>query len=131
MRALETLGVRRLVVATSYIDEVTNHLVKYLTDSGFEVAGATGLGFTTIAEMHGVDTPTLVELCERTYAQAPHSDAILLSCGGLFTLDAVPIVETNTGVPLVSSSPAGYWDVVRTAGMEARVEGEGRMLAGA
>lgn len=75
MRALETLGVRRLVVATSYIDEVTNHLVKYLTDSGFEVAGATGLGFTTIAEMHGVDTPTLVELCERTYAQAPDSDA--------------------------------------------------------
>ncbi len=129
VRALEALGARRLAVATSYIDEVTDRLVNYLTDCGFEVQGSVGLGLTGVAEMHALQTPALVELCERAYERAPNADAILLSCGGLYTLDTVPQVEASTGLPLVSSSPAGFWDVVRTAGLDPRVEGEGRMLA--
>ncbi len=129
LRALEDLGARRIVVATSYIDDVNERLVAFLKECGLEVEDAIGLGLTGVAEMHAVQTPTLVDLCERAYERAPNAEAILLSCGGLFTLDAVPQVEATTGVPVVSSSPAGFRDVVRAAGLDPRVQGEGRMLA--
>src|SRR5690625_4345497 len=61
VRALEALGARRLAVATSYIDEVTDRLVNYLTDCDFELQGWVGLGLTGVGELPALQTPALVE----------------------------------------------------------------------
>jgi arylmalonate decarboxylase len=38
-------------------------------------------------------------------------------------------LEATTGLPVVSSSPAGFWDLVRHAGLDPRAPGCGRLFA--
>ncbi len=108
---------------------MNDRLAAFLAEEGLVPAGCRSLGITGVDAMARVDTDTLVDLCVRAIEAAPDSDAILLSCGGLQTLDAIPEVERRLGVPVVSSSPAGFWDAVRLAGGGAKVApGYGRLL---
>ncbi|MDH6593210.1 arylmalonate decarboxylase [Variovorax sp. TBS-050B] len=126
--ALRHLGVRRVAVATAYIDEVNAQLRRYLEDSGFEPLALEGLAISDVQAVGRVPTQVLVDLCLRVFDAQPGADGILISCGGLVTLDAVREVEAQLGVPVVSSSPAGFWDLVRTAGLDARALGKGRLF---
>lgn len=125
---LRSLGVRRVAVATAYIDEVNLKLRRYLEDSGFEALALKGLAISDVQAVAGVPTAALVDLCAAVFEASPGADGILISCGGLVTLDAVREVEARFGVPVVSSSPAGFWDLVRCAGLDARSPGHGRLF---
>ena len=127
--ALRHLGVRRVAVATAYIDEVNQHLRKYLEQSDFEPLALEGLSISDVKAVGEVPTRVLVDLCLKVFEAQPGADGILISCGGLVTLDAVREVETRLQVPVVSSSPAGFWDLVGTAGLDPRVPGQGRLFA--
>ncbi len=116
VNGLRALGLRRVALATAYIDDVNERLAAFLAEEGIAAAGCRSLGITGVDAMARVDTDTLVDLCLRAAEAAPDCDGILLSCGGLLTLDAIPEVERRVGLPVVSSSPAGFWDAVRLAG---------------
>ena len=130
VRGLRVLGLGRIAVATAYIDEVNERLVAYLAASGIVATHVRGLAITGVREVAAVPTATLVALCEEVFAADPSADGVLISCGGLLTLEAIRIVEARLGVPVVSSSPAGFWDVVRVAGLDARSPGNGRLFEG-
>lgn len=125
---LRSLGVRRVAVATAYIDEVNVQLKRYLEDSDFEPLALQGLSISDVQAVGEVPTAVLVDLCATVFEASPGADGILISCGGLVTLDAVREVEARFGVPVVSSSPAGFWDLVRCAGLDARSPGHGRLF---
>ncbi|WP_295978490.1 aspartate/glutamate racemase family protein [uncultured Variovorax sp.] len=127
--ALRHLGVRRVAVATAYIDEVNVHLRKYLEQSGFEPLALEGLSISDVKAVGEVPTQVLVDLCVKVFDAQAGADGILISCGGLVTLDAVREVEARLQVPVVSSSPAGFWDLVGTAGLDPRSPGHGRLFA--
>ena len=131
VRALQRLGVKRVAVATSYIDELNEKLRAYLTHAGFTVTALEGLSITGVKEVGEVGTETLVALAKRVHAQDPSADGIFISCGGLLTLDAIRRLEDEVGVPATASSPAGFWDVVRLAGADPASPGFGRLFASA
>jgi arylmalonate decarboxylase len=117
---LQSLNIRRVAVATSYIDEVNLRLRQFLEAQGFEVVALQGLGIMGVEAMEEVRTETLVTLSEQALQSAGTApDGILISCGGLITLDAVKQLEARHGLPVVSSSPAGFFDLVRLAGLDA------------
>jgi arylmalonate decarboxylase len=126
---LRSLNVRRVAVATAYIDEVNVHLRRYLEQNDFEPLALEGLSISDVQEVGTVSTQVLVDLSRKVFEAQPGADGILISCGGLVTLDAVREVETLLKVPVVSSSPAGFWDLVRKAGLDARSPGHGRLFA--
>jgi arylmalonate decarboxylase len=128
VRGLRALGLARVAVATAYIDDVNERLARYLTASGIVATEVRGLAITGVREVGEVPTETLVALCESAFAAQPESDGILISCGGLLTLDAIRIVEARLGVAVVSSSPAGFWDLMRVAGLDSRAPGHGRLF---
>jgi arylmalonate decarboxylase len=125
---LRSLNIRRVAVATAYIDEVNVQLRRYLEQSDFETLALEGLSISDVQEVGAVPTQVLVDLSRRVFEAQPGADGILISCGGLVTLDAVREVEALLQVPVVSSSPAGFWDLVRTAGLDARAPGHGRLF---
>ena len=128
VRGLRALGLRRVAVATAYIEEVNERLSAYLAASDIVATHVRGLAITGVREVATVPTGTLVSLCEEVFAADPSADGILISCGGLLTLDAIRVVEARFGVPVVSSSPAGFWDLMRVAGHDARAPGNGRLF---
>ena len=118
--ALQTLGVQRVAVATSYIDELNARLVDYLGALGFEVTAIEGLGIEPVGGAAEVSTERLIALSQRVHAKAPGAQGIFMSCGGLLTLDAIAALEGRLGIPAIGSSPSGFWNVVRTAGQDPR-----------
>lgn len=127
--ALRELGVHRVAVATSYIDELNDRLMDYLTQAGFEVSAIRGLSLTGVREMQTVTPQTLLELSESVYRQDPSADGIFISCGGLLTLDVIGPLEAKLGLPATSSSTAGFWDVMKLAGQNPASPGNGRLFA--
>ena len=128
VRALQALGVERVAVATSYIDELNDRLVAYLTHAGFNVTAIEGMSITGVKEVGEVGTDALVALAKKVYAQDHSADGIFISCGGLLTLDAIRQLEQDLGLPATASSPAGFWDVVNLAGADASSPGFGRLF---
>ena len=127
--ALRQLGIRRVAVATSYIDALNDKLVAYLTHAGFTVTAIEGMAITGVEEVGQVSTQALVDLSKKVYARDESADGVFISCGGLLTLDAIQQLEADLGLPVTASSPAGFWDVVRLAGQDARAPGFGRLFS--
>src|SRR5437868_11665641 len=88
-----------------------------------------GLSISDVQAVGAVPTRVLVDLCATVFEASPGADGILISCGGLVTLDAVREAEARFGVPVVSSSPAGFRELVRSAGLDPRSPGHGRLFA--
>jgi len=129
VRALRQLGVQRVAVATSYIDELNDKLAAYLTHAGFTVTAIEGMSITGVKEVAEVSTESLVALAKKVHARDPSAQGLFISCGGLLTLDAIKRLEDELGLPATASSPAGFWDVVRLAGGDASSPGAGRLFA--
>ena len=53
----------------------------------------------------------------------------LLSCGGLDTLTVIPDLEDRWGLPVVSSSQAGFWDAVQLVRPGIRADHPGLLFA--
>jgi arylmalonate decarboxylase len=128
VEGLRTLGIQRVAVGTAYIDEVNRRLRQFLADSGFEVLVLEGLGLEGFGAPSQVTEEDVQALGERVFATASDADGILISCGGLRTLDITPRLEDATGVPVVTSRPANLWSAVRLVGHSGHSPGYGRLL---
>jgi arylmalonate decarboxylase len=125
---LKHVNARRVAVATAYTETVTKRLKVFLQEHGFEVVSAKGLGYERIPE--GAATQEVLhELGVDAYSASNRADALVMSCGGLKTLDLIVPLEAAVGVPVVSSTPHGLWHCARLLGLDARVEGFGMVMA--
>ncbi len=125
---LRHVNARRVAVATAYTDIVTDKLKIFLEEHGFTVASAKGLGFERIPE-GGATHEILVKLGVDSYAASSKADALVMSCGGLRTLDVIVPLEKAIGVPVVSSTPHGLWHCARMLKVPAKIDGFGMVMA--
>jgi len=125
---LKHVNARRVAVATAYTDVVTERLKIFLGEHGFEVASTKGLGYERIPE-GAANEDVLHALGVDAYELAGKADALVMSCGGLRTLDVIVPLEKAIGVPVVSSTPHGLWHCARMLGVKARIEGFGMVMA--
>lgn len=128
INALVRFNARRIVIATPYVDAVNRLEDAYFRRRGFEVLALEGLGIETDADMARVAPEYLVEFVKSV--DRPDAEAIFLSCGALRALDIVEPLERELGKPVIASNPAMMWDCLRLAGIEDRLPGFGRLLAG-
>jgi arylmalonate decarboxylase len=126
---LKTVGARKVVAATAYNDTVNGRLQSFLLEHGFEVLKVQGLAIEAVEDIFSVTQPQLIEFGASVVAAAPGADSILVSCGGLITLDILEPLESRTGVPAVSSTPHALYAGAKLLGIDARVPGHGRLLS--
>jgi maleate isomerase len=126
LAAFKALGVRRIAYATPYSADMTAlgrlHLEK--------------CGVTVVNSGHLDNVRNIYEEnSERAYAIArqvdrPDAEAIFLSGVGMPTLDALQVLEDDTGKPVISAASAMMWHTLRTAGIRHQFSGYGRLLSG-
>jgi len=126
IRALRTLRAQRIVVATPYLDEINILEEKYLREQGFDVLDMQGMNILSGAEMYRV-TPEFIQEYARSFDR-PEADAIFISCGGLRSLEIIDALEQEVGKPVVASNQAMFWDTIRLAGIDDKIEGYGQLL---
>jgi arylmalonate decarboxylase len=128
VNALRATRVKRVALATAYTDDLNYRLATFLREEGFDIAGIKGMALTEVREVQNVKSSAVKRLAQAAFDVDRSADGILISCGGLLTLDIIDALEAELAIPVVASSPAGFWDVVRIAGKSARVDGFGRLF---
>lgn len=121
--ALDHLGARRVAVASPYEAWLNQHLRRYLESRGFTVTSIAGFGTQEHAKCSPEQTLELALGVVR-----PDSDAILLSCANLRTLEIIEPLEQATGLPVVTSTQASLWRLLTRIG-QSGPGGPGRLLA--
>ncbi|HEY4342136.1 MAG TPA: aspartate/glutamate racemase family protein [Steroidobacteraceae bacterium] len=129
IEGLKSVGGKRLAVATAYDDEVNRRLQIFLREEGFDVLTIRGLNVERVADIHNVTREGLLKFSIEVFESAPHADAVLISCGGLHTLDLLEPLETLCKVPVVSSLPHALRAGVRLLNQSGRVPGHGQLLS--
>jgi arylmalonate decarboxylase len=124
---LKVAGAKRIAVATAYTDIVNATLRRFLEESGFEVIGIKGLNL--IRATGAVTQDQLFDFSAGVFATVPKADTLLVSCGGLKTIDLLVPLEAKCKVPVVSSTPHALMNAVRLVGISPRAKGFGSVLA--
>ena len=88
-----------------------------------------GLGIEKVEEVNNVTQDGLLKFCVEVRKTQPKADAILVSCGGLRTLEILAPLEERGNIPAVSSMPHGLWAGVRLLGLSGRAPGYGTLLS--
>lgn len=123
---LKVAGAKRVAVATAYTEVINATLERFLTESGFEVVSIKGMN---LLRATGVTPQQAYDFSLASYSPASKADALLVSCGGLKTIDLLVPLETKCKVPVVSSTPHALMNAVRLVGLNPRVTGFGSILA--
>jgi arylmalonate decarboxylase len=124
---LKVAGAKRIAVATAYTDVVNATLERFLKESGFEVLTLKGLNL--IRATGAVTQEQLSNFSAGVFAAAPQADTLLISCGGLSTINLLVPLEAKCKVPVVSSTPHALMNAVRLVGLSPRAKGYGSVLA--
>lgn len=125
---LRTLGAKKIAVSTAYADEVNKRLRDFLTASGFDVQALEGFGIERFGAAGETSEDDIIALAGRVSANARQAQGMLISCGGLKTLNVGKTIEDKYGLPVVSSMPAALWAAMRLAGESGKLSGYGRLL---
>ena len=126
---LKAVNAKRIAVATAYADEVNGRLRGFLGEHGFEVLTLKGLGLEAIGAAEKITQADLQQFCAGVFDSAPKADALLVSCGGLRTLELVAPLEASCRVPVVSSLPHALWAGMRLLGLHVKAPAYGRLIA--
>jgi len=126
---LRSMGAKRVAVATAYSDLVNDRLADFLRRAGFEVTAMKGFGILEFGGAEKMTEQDIIDLSGNAITEAKAADAVLISCGGLMTLNCAVPIESKHGIPVITSTQSAFWKALRLAGDSGQIDGKGRMLA--
>ena len=130
LKVLGVLGVSRVAMATPYTNETNEHEAHFLAENGIEVVAHAGLGLnTTLERVQQMSRVPPAQVFEHARSvDRPEAQAIQICCTDFNSLDVIERLEQALGKPVVSSNICTFWNSLRTAGIEDRIEGYGTLL---
>lgn len=126
--ALTKMKVKKVAVATPYIDEVNELEKLFLEDNGFDVVSIEGLqlGRTNPRDMPNVEPETMYQLAKKVYR--PGCDGVFISCAGLGIISIIESLEKDLGKPVITSNQATFWDALRMTKVQDPIPGYGQLM---
>ena len=127
IRALAHLGVKNVAVLSPYPRELHQSAIAFLKASGFNVVGD-HTEDVVFKRLQDVTPATIAAAAKALVAKAPAAEGIYLPCNQWAGADAVPLIEHELGVPVVSGGHADYWEAFRSLGINDCIEGHGQLM---
>ncbi|MFC5801483.1 decarboxylase [Streptomyces formicae] len=115
LEALAELGACRIALVTPYTESVTRALEEYLGEAGVAVMGRAFLGLTR--HIWKVPYRSVVDMARQAVVGA--ADALFISCTNLPTYDAIPQLEAELRMPVISANQVTMWSALRRIGVYA------------
>jgi maleate isomerase len=111
LRALRALNIRRLAVATPYLDELNDRLKLFLDAHGVQVVSMLGLNAKVIQHVSPHEIVQLARDCDSSEAEA-----IFISCTTMKTAPYITQLETSLQKPVLSANQVTLWDAALLTG---------------
>jgi len=129
VEALKHLQVRTTVVATAYKQIINQAVKKYYEDGGLQVLGIKGLEVSKPVDQVKLPDYASYKVARNLFHRHPAVDSLLIQ-GRWRSVAHVQELEDDTQKPVVSSTAASLWWVMRALGIKTRVVGFGKLLNG-
>jgi maleate isomerase len=129
VQALKHLKVRTTVIATAYKDIINQAVKKYYEEGGVEVPAIKGLEVSKPVDQAKLPDYASYKVARWLYREHPDVDSLVIQ-GRWRSVAYVQELEDDTGKPVVASTAASLWWVLKTLGMKPPIEGFGKLLRG-
>lgn len=127
---LHALGAKKVSILAPYMKPLTQLVIDYIENEGIEVVDSISLEIPDNLEVGRQDPLAPVEITKRL--KTANVDAIVASaCVQMPSLAAIQIIEDRVGMPVISSSVATTYMMLKRLGLSTRVPGYGALLSGA
>ncbi len=128
IEALRKLSVKKVVVATPYVEERNQILKEYLEMIGFEVLNIKGLGIQVNADIAKVPTYEVYRHAKAAFLATPDAEGIFIPCARWPTIGNIDKLETDLEVPVVTSTTAQIWKAFDCLRIREPIKGYGKLL---
>ncbi|MFX1734271.1 Asp/Glu racemase [Paraburkholderia sp. A1RI_3L] len=126
---LHALGAKRVSILTPYMKPLTQLVIDYIENEGIEVVDSISLEISDNLEVGRQDSRAPIEITKRL--NTANVDAVVASaCVQMPSLASVQPIEDRVGLPVLSSSVATTWQMLKRLGLSAAVPGFGSLLDG-
>lgn len=105
VRQLKLIRPQGIAVFTPYEDDLTRSVARCVSDAGYRVVRAAGMGILSNLDIGRV-TPREILQFVASQMHGVNADCILLSCTNWQAIDAIDCVSAHCGLPVISSNQA-------------------------
>ncbi|MGR3323180.1 MAG: maleate cis-trans isomerase family protein [Pseudooceanicola sp.] len=126
--ACRALGVSRLGLLSPYMASVSDRLCRVLAEHGIDTPVFGSFDVAEEARVVRIDAESIRQGALALAAEQ-QLDALFLSCTNLRTLNVIPLIEAELGLPVLSSNVVLAWHMLDAAGQRAAPGNWGRLLA--
>ena len=127
IRALAHLHIENVVVLSPYPRDLHQSALTFLQASGFRIA-AEHTEDVVFKRLQDVTPAHIAAVAKRMLGDAKKTDGIYIPCNQWAAADAVPIIEAECGLPVVSGAHADHWEAFRVLGIHDPLSGNGRLM---
>lgn len=124
--ACEKLGLKRVTAISPYPEEVDRAEHRFFAEGGIETIAGAHLGITDGFRLAEPTPEAILDLA--LGAWDPASDGVIIACLNFRSHPIIDELESRIGKPVVTSTQATLWHVLRLAGVETPIPGYGRLL---
>lgn len=128
LEALEALKIKKVSVATPYIERGNEQEKMFLEGNGFKVVDIKGLGLETFGEYARQGPQVIYDLAKKVNKK--DADGIFISCADFRALDVIEVLERDLRKPVVSSNQISIWLSLKKLNISESIKGYGILLAG-
>ena len=130
VEGLKVMGAKKVAVVAPYMKPLTELVVDYIRQEGFEVMDYIALEIPDNLDVARHDPQRLPEIVKDLKYQ--DADVIVLSaCVQMPSLPAIAKVEAMTGKPVLTAAVATTYAMLKSLELEPVVPGAGALLSGA
>jgi maleate isomerase len=129
VHGLKTLKAKTIAIVTPYMKSLTCLVADYLEAEGFTVADRISLEIADNVAVGRRDPLALVDIY-KTLALDGVDALVLSSCVQMPSLAAIPIVEQECGLPVVSAATCTTFQMLEALGLPSYVPDAGALLNG-
>ena len=126
IRALAHLRIKDVIVLSPYPRDLHQSALTFLQASGFQIA-AEHTEDIIFKRLQEVAPSQIAAVAKRVLGRAK-ADGIYIPCNQWAAADAVPIIEAECGLPVVSGAHADHWEAFRVLGIHDPLSGNGRLM---
>jgi maleate cis-trans isomerase len=127
VKALKTLGIDRVALATPYWRELDERLLAYFKESGIQVRHIESLHLDTWEAMNNQSPTAAYQLAKK--ADHAEADGLLILSTNLPTLDVLQVLEDDLKKPVMSTNQTMVWAAYRSLGIRDSIRSYGRLLS--
>ncbi|CAB5580531.1 Asp/Glu racemase [Providencia hangzhouensis] len=125
---LHVMGAKKVSILTPYMKPLTQLVIDYIESEGIEVVDSISLEIPDNLDVGRQNPLAPVEITKKLNTQV---DAIVASaCVQMPSLPSIQLIEDRVGLPVLSSSVATTYMMLKKLGLETHVDGFGSLLSG-